>query len=44
VLVVPDLQKLVVTDRAHRYNIYDLTCRARNLPAMTVPTSIDELD
>src|SRR5260370_12170562 len=44
VLVVPDLQKLVVTDRATPVYIYDLNLpRSQPLP-VTVPSAIDELD
>jgi len=43
VQVIPDLQKLVVTDRATHVYIYDLTLSAPPV-AVTVPTAIDELD
>ena len=44
VLVVPDLQKLVVTDRATTVYIYDLDLPGSQPAAVTVPTAIDELD
>ena len=44
VLVVPDLQKLVVTDRATKAYIYDLNLPGSQPAAITVPTAIDELD
>ena len=44
VLVVPDLQKLVVTDRATTVYIYDLNLPGSQPAAVTVPTAIDELD
>jgi hypothetical protein len=44
VLVVPDLQKLVVTDRATTTYIYDLELPGSQPAAVTVPTAIDELD
>ena len=44
VLVVPDLQKLVVTDRATTTYIYDLDLPNSPPAAVTVPTAIDELD
>ncbi len=44
VLVVPDLQKLVVTDRGTHVYIYNLDLPGANPAAVTVPTAIDELD
>src|SRR5260370_8793351 len=44
VLVVPDLQKLVVTDRATTVYIYDLNLPGSQPVAVTVPSAIDELD
>ena len=44
VLVVPDLQKLVVTDRATTTYIYDLDLPGSQPAAVKVPTAIDELD
>ncbi|MDQ6708401.1 MAG: hypothetical protein M3Z85_20780, partial [Acidobacteriota bacterium] len=44
VLVVPDLQKLVVTDRATTTYIYDLDLPGAPPAAVKVPTAIDELD
>jgi hypothetical protein len=44
VLVVPDLQKLVVTDRATTVYIYDLDLPGSLPAAVKVPTAIDELD
>ena len=44
VQVVPDLQKLVVTDRATTAYIYNLNLPASPPAAVTVPTAIDELD
>src|SRR2546426_11246243 len=44
VLVVPDLQKLVVTDRATTVYIYDLDLPGSPPAAVIVPTAIDELD
>src|SRR6266849_1022506 len=44
VLVVTDLQKLVVTDRATTVYIYDLDLPGSQPAAVTVPTAIDELD
>lgn len=44
VLAVPDLGKLVVTDRATTVYIYDLNLPGSQPVAVTVPTAIDELD
>lgn len=44
VLVVPDLQKLIVTDRATTVYIYDLNLPGSQPAAVTVPRAIDELD
>ena len=44
VLVVPDLQKLVVTDRATTVYTYDLDLPGSPPAAVIVPTAIDELD
>jgi hypothetical protein len=44
VLVVPDLQKLVATDRGTKAYIYDLNLPGSQPVAVTVPTAIDELD
>jgi hypothetical protein len=43
VLVVPDLQKLVVTDRGTHVYIYDLTLVGSAPVAVTGPTALDEL-
>ncbi len=44
VLVVPDLQKLVVTDRVSTAYIYDLTLPGAPPAAVNMPRSPDELD
>jgi hypothetical protein len=44
VLVVPDLQLLVVTDRGTKVYIYNLKLPGTAPVAVTVPTAIDELD
>src|ERR1700686_2766416 len=44
VLAIPDLQELVVTDRAQRVYIYDLALPGTQPAVVTVPTAIDELD
>lgn len=44
VLVVPDLQELVVTDRVANAYIYNLNLPGSPPVAVTVPTAIDELD
>lgn len=44
VLVVPDLQKLVVTDRANTTYIYDLNLPGSPPAAVKGPTAVDELD
>jgi len=44
VLAIPDLQKLVVTDRATTVYIYDLDLPGSPPAAVKVPASIDELD
>jgi hypothetical protein len=44
VQVIPDLQKLVVTDRGTKTYIYDLDLPGAAPVAVTVPTAIDELD
>lgn len=44
VLAIPDLQKLVVTDRATTVYIYDLDVPGSPPAAVKVPTAIDELD
>jgi len=44
VLAIPDLQELVVTDRATSVYIYDLALPGTQPAAVTVPTAIDELD
>ncbi len=44
VLVVPDLQKLVVTDRATMTYIYDLDLPGSQPAAVKGPTAVDELD
>jgi hypothetical protein len=44
VLAVPDLQKLVVTDRSTTTYIYDLNLPGTAPVAVTVPAGIDELD
>ena len=44
VLAIPALQKLVVTDRVNTVYIYDLNLPGSLPAAVSVPTSIDELD
>ena len=44
VLVVPDLQRLVVTDRGTHAYIYDLNLTSSPPVAVTMPTAPDELD
>src|SRR5947209_12390533 len=44
VLAVPDLQKLVVTDRGTKVYIYDLNLPGSQPAAVTGPTAVDELD
>jgi hypothetical protein len=44
VLAVPDLQTLVVTDRANTVYIYNMALPGAQPAAVSVPTAIDELD
>jgi hypothetical protein len=44
VLAIPDLQMLVVTDRATTTYIYNLALPGAQPAAVTVPSGIDELD
>ena len=44
VLAVPDLQKLIVTDRGTKVYIYDLNLPGSQPAAVTGPTAVDELD